>query len=86
MVCDLFRRWRRNGTWHRILTWLQSLADAEGAVTWDLSVDSTVCRAHGHAAGARKRRDLQEEPPGGIFTEPHDHGLGRSRGGFTINR
>ncbi|MDX2732929.1 MULTISPECIES: hypothetical protein [unclassified Streptomyces] len=27
-------------------TRLQSLADAKGAVTWDLSVDSTVCRAH----------------------------------------
>jgi transposase len=27
--------------------------------------------------------DLQVEPPGGIDTEPADHGLGRSRGGFT---
>ncbi|GAA3801775.1 hypothetical protein GCM10023083_41000 [Streptomyces phyllanthi] len=26
--------------------------------------------------------DLQKEPPG-VFTEPRDHGLGRSRGGFT---
>lgn len=42
-----------------------------------------MCRAHQHAAGARKRSDLQKEPPGGIFTEPVDHGLGRSRGGFT---
>ncbi|MGW5868993.1 transposase [Streptomyces sp. NPDC055239] len=25
---------------------------------------------------------LQKEPPGGVFTEPRDHGLGRSRGGF----
>ncbi|WP_229331882.1 IS5 family transposase [Streptomyces sp. UNOC14_S4] len=24
-----------------------------------------------------------KEPPGGVFTEPGDHGLGRSRGGFT---
>jgi hypothetical protein len=24
-------------------------------ITWDLNVDSTVCRAHQHAAGARKR-------------------------------
>lgn len=82
-VYDLFRRWQRDGTWHRILTRLQSLADAEGAITWDLSVDSTVCRAHQHAAGARKQGDLQKEPPGGVFTEPGDHGLGRSRGGFT---
>ncbi len=32
--------------------------------------------------GAEKG-DLQAEPPGGIDTEPDDHGLGRSRGGFT---
>ncbi|WPO76647.1 IS5 family transposase [Streptomyces sp. KN37] len=82
-VYDLFRRWQRNGTWYRILTRLQSLADKKGAITWDLSVDSTVCRAHQHAAGARKHGDLQKEPPGGVFAEPDDHGLGRSRGGFT---
>uniref|UniRef100_UPI003570A8A7 transposase n=1 Tax=Streptomyces parvus TaxID=66428 RepID=UPI003570A8A7 len=61
----------------------QSLADAKSAIVWDLSVDSTVCRAHQHAAGARKQGDLRKEPPGGVFTEPGDHGLGRSRGGFT---
>lgn len=42
-----------------------------------------MCRAHQHAAGARRQGDLQKEPPGGVFTEPGDHGLGRSRGGFT---
>ncbi|MFF9566231.1 IS5 family transposase [Streptomyces sp. NPDC014685] len=78
-IYDLFRRWQRNGAWQRILTRLQSLADARGAIVWDLSVDSTVCRAHQHAAGARKRGDLQK----GVFIEPGDHGLGRSRGGFT---
>lgn len=77
------RRVEGSETWHRILTQLQSLDDAKGAITWDLSVDSTVCRAHQHGAGARKRGDSQKEPPGGIFTEPGDHGLGRSRGGFT---
>lgn len=82
-VYDLFRRWQRNGTWHRILTRLQTLADAKGTIVWDLNVDSTVCRAHQHAAGARKQGDLQKEPPGGIFVEPGDHALGRSRGGFT---
>ncbi|WP_405667995.1 IS5 family transposase [Streptomyces sp. NBC_01166] len=82
-IYALFRRWQRNGTWHRVLTQLQSLADAKGAITWDLSVDSTVCRAHQHAAGARVRGELQKEPPGGVFTEPGEHGLRRSRGGFT---
>jgi transposase len=50
-----FRRWQRDGTWQRILAGLQSLADAAGLICWDVSVDSTVMRAHQHAAGARKR-------------------------------
>ncbi|MFJ6407075.1 transposase [Streptomyces hydrogenans] len=82
-VHDLFRRWQRNGTWQRILTRLPSLADAAGAITWDLSVDSTVCPAHRHAAGARKWDDQQKEPPCGVCTEPADHLLGRSRSEFT---
>ncbi|MGW4725452.1 IS5 family transposase [Streptomyces sp. NPDC004291] len=82
-VCDLFRRWQRNGTWHQVLTRLQSLADAEGAITWDLSVDSTVCRAHQHAAGARKWGRPAEETAGRCVHRAVDHGLGRSRGGFT---
>nr|WP_244187803.1 transposase [Streptomyces regalis] len=45
-IYDLFRRWQRDGTWHLVLTRLQSQADAKGGITWDLSVDSTVCRAH----------------------------------------
>ncbi|MFI0772912.1 IS5 family transposase [Streptomyces sp. NPDC021218] len=81
-VYGLFRRWQRDGTWHRIFEQLQARADAEGLITWDVSVDSTIARAHQHAAGARKK-DLQIEPPGGLFTEPDDHGLGRSRGGLT---
>ncbi|MBW1595676.1 IS5 family transposase [Streptomyces sp. JJ38] len=82
-VYDLFRRWQRNGTWHRVLIRLQSQADAKGTIVWDLNVDSTVYRAHQHAAGARREGDLQKEPPGGVHEEPGDHGLGRSRGGFT---
>ncbi|WP_404817428.1 transposase [Streptomyces pharetrae] len=30
-----------------------------------------------------EKGDLQKEPPGGIATEPDDHGLGRSRGGLS---
>ncbi|ALO13581.1 Transposase IS4 family protein [Streptomyces venezuelae] len=74
-IYDLFRRWQRTGTWHRAFSRLQSLADAKGVIVWDLSVDSTVRRAHQHAAGARKQGDLQKEPPGRVFTEPRDRGL-----------
>ena len=51
-------------------TALQGRADAAGLITWDVSVDSTVARAHQHAAGARRRGDLQAEPPGGVQAEP----------------
>ena len=75
-VYGLFRRWQRNGTWREILTALQGRADAAGLITWDVSVDSTVARAHQHAAGARKNGDLQAEPPGGV-----DDRARRSRAG-----
>ncbi len=52
---DLFRCWQRDGTWARILTQLQAEADAKGLITWEVNVDSIVCRAHQHAAGAAKR-------------------------------
>jgi hypothetical protein len=32
---------------------LQALADHAGLIGWDVSVDSTIMRAHQHAAGAR---------------------------------
>ncbi|MFC4857380.1 IS5 family transposase [Actinophytocola glycyrrhizae] len=80
----LVRRWQRAGVWSRILTTLQAIADAAGRITWDVSVDSTIARAHQHAAGARKRgifRPNRQASTGGI--EPGDHALGRSRGGLT---
>src|SRR6266511_4244556 len=40
----LFRRWQRDGTWQRMLTALQALADAAGRISWDVSVDSTSAR------------------------------------------
>ena len=82
-VYGLFRRCQRQGVWARLLTLLQARADTAGLITWEVNVDSTVCRAHQHAAGARRDGAGQKEPPGGVVTEPDDHGLGRSRGGFT---
>jgi transposase len=48
-------RWQRDGTWRRVLGLVQQHSDAVGDVVWEVSVDSTVVRAHQHAAGARKR-------------------------------
>jgi transposase len=62
-VYGLFRRWQRDGTWRRMLARLQSHADAVGLITWDVSVDSTIARAHQHAAGARKRGTCRRSRP-----------------------
>ncbi|WP_435885812.1 IS5 family transposase [Streptomyces lydicus] len=68
-------RWAVDGTWERIFTAVLAAADAADDVGWTVSVDSTVCRAHQHAAGARKKGHPADPNP--------DHALGRSRGGLS---
>lgn len=54
-VYERHRRWSADGTWETILHAVQADADAEGRIDWSMvSVDSTSCRAHQHAAGARR--------------------------------
>lgn len=43
------RRFSGDGTWDRIQASLLSEADAAGLIEWEVSVDSTVNRAHQHA-------------------------------------
>lgn len=45
-----------DGAWERILAALLAADDDAEDIGWTVSVDSTVCRTHQHAAGARKRR------------------------------
>ncbi len=53
-VASRFYRWRRAGVWQRVLQTLQQQADAAEQFGWDQHyVDSTVIRAHQHAAGAK---------------------------------
>lgn len=69
-ISSRFYRWRRAGIWARVLATLQRRADQHGQLDWSMHlVDSTIVRAHQHAAGAR----------GGQSGEA----LGRSRGGFS---
>ncbi|GAB3209502.1 hypothetical protein GCM10027294_24150 [Marinactinospora endophytica] len=49
-----FRRWAKDGTFERTLRAAQARADAAGDTEWLVSVDSTIVRAHQHAAGARR--------------------------------
>ena len=59
-----FRRWSCNGLWDSVMKYFTEDADTE----W-VMIDSTVVRAHQHAAGAKGGQDSQD--------------LGRSRGGFS---
>ncbi|KUO09479.1 transposase [Streptomyces sp. DSM 15324] len=51
-VYERHRLWLADGTWERLLQQVQAAADAVGE-DWAVSVDSTIVRAHQHAAGAR---------------------------------
>lgn len=47
------------GTWEGLLRRVQAAADAAGEIDWDISTDSTIVRAHQHAAGTHT------DPPSG---------------------
>lgn len=72
-VPSRFYRWRKAWIWQRILEALQARADREGRVDRSLHfIDSTVVRAHQHAAGVRKAGRQRD-----------GEALGRSRGGLS---
>ncbi|WP_435845723.1 IS5 family transposase [Streptomyces exfoliatus] len=52
-VYERHRLWSADGTWEHLLQQVQAAADAAGEIDWYVSVDSTIVRAHQHAAGAR---------------------------------
>ncbi|MFC9000978.1 IS5 family transposase [Streptomyces rochei] len=70
-----FRRWALDGTFSRMLRAIQAERDAAGDIDWLVSVDSTIVRAHQHAAGGKKGQSTG--------TKRGDHALGRSRGGLS---
>jgi transposase len=51
---ERLRRWSADGTWDRILSAAQVYDDGQ-PVDWVVSVDTSIVRAHQHAAGARKK-------------------------------
>lgn len=76
-LADLRRRlyrWRRDGTWDRLLAHVQTKSDAVGEVIWEISVDSSTARAHQHASGARRRPSRADEKRG--FNAPKTKGYG----------
>lgn len=68
-IYNRLRRWKNNGTWKKL--W-QQLETDKLSFADNLFIDSTIVRAHQHAAGSLKKNGGQEE-----------QALGRSRGGFS---
>lgn len=85
-VYDRFRRWRLDGTWMRILTYLLDHLEKHGRLGRDLwCVDASIIRATRAAGGAKKNPDHLPSLLGRKtrqFVEPPEHALGYSRGGF----
>ncbi|WP_443079728.1 IS5 family transposase [Streptomyces sp. NBC_01717] len=76
-VYTRFRRYALEGVFTHALQQVQAQADAAGDIDWLVQIDSTVVRAHQHAAATGRK--------GGTIgrTNRNDHALGRSRGGLT---
>ncbi|MGW0600109.1 IS5 family transposase [Streptomyces sp. NPDC002776] len=75
-VYTRFRRYALAGVFTRALQQIQARADAAGDIDWLVQIDSTIVRAHQHAAATGRKG-------GSTGDEPDDHALGRSRGGLT---
>ncbi|MFC9931539.1 IS5 family transposase [Streptomyces sp. NPDC127190] len=54
-VHNRLRKWADDGTWEKVFTALLAQADAEGDLDGVAAVDSTIVRAHQHAAGPVKK-------------------------------
>jgi len=81
-------RFATDGTWDKQLRVIQAEADAAGRVDWNVSVDSSIVRAHQHSAtakrSAREDRTVLVEHTGAVShdknprccrDEPGDHAL-----------
>ncbi len=62
-VYDRFSKWRKDGTFDKVLSHLQMKLDREGLLDWTLfGVDSTSIKASKAAAGARKKKNRKIPP------------------------
>ena len=69
------RRYSEDGTWDRIQTRLLAEADAAGELDWQVSVDSTINRAHQHGTNITRTLLTADTPgPTGGTDELHEIG------------
>ncbi|WSD92002.1 IS5 family transposase [Streptomyces canus] len=76
-VYTRFRRYALDRVFTQALQQIQACADAVGDIDWLVQIDSTIVRAHQHAAATGRKGGQQAGRTG------RDHALGRSRGGLT---
>jgi transposase len=85
-VYNRFWRWSRNGTLSALVAKVRVIAEAVDELDRDqldrdlareVSVDSSIVRAHQHAAGARKLVDKLADQAGTTATAPSSPGGGR---------
>lgn len=77
---ERLRLWTADCAWDKILAEVIVRDDAVREVEWVISVDSSVVRAHQHAAGAREKGGCTATVDA-LAVE--GEGLGRSRGGLS---
>jgi len=95
-VWNRHHRFATDGAWDKLLRVTQAEADAAGRADRNVSVDSSIVRAHQLSAtaksSARGDRTVLVEHTGAVSNdrdqrccrdEPGDHALGRSRGGLS---
>lgn len=59
-------RWAKDGTWAVVLDRLRAGCDDAEGQDWTVGADSSVVRAHQHAAGARRPPVTDDNPGGGV--------------------
>src|SRR5690606_2898256 len=66
--CGSVRLFSGDGTWDKIHTALLAQADEAGLIDWEVSIDSTINRAHQPATNLTRATggpgELHESPPG----------------------
>ncbi|MDQ1042199.1 IS5 family transposase [Streptomyces sp. V4I2] len=71
-VYTRYRRYALDGVFTRALPQIQAQADEAGDIDWLVQIDSTIVRAHQHAAATGPSTDKGGHRP----DEPDDHALG----------
>jgi transposase len=61
-------RFATDGTWDKLLKIVQAEADAAGQLDWTVSVDSSIVRAHQHAATAKRATEREDSTRLGAHT------------------